>query len=770
MLSQSKKKVTQPEKYHLWLRISQVALIAILLVVTALFFPRGKMFQFNYKVDQITTETIIAPFDFDILKTEAALEQDRQVRESAVLPVFIWENSRRDEVTQRLDKIREQLALWFQAERDLTSKRQYWQTISDSLAADSMGAQLQEDSLKVLNIRLELQNLGLKDLGTPRWQYFLEQGPSTRNLVNSVKQALLPQYMLGIIGDLPSNDEHDRITMIKRGKESPAGGLNPKDFRNMDQAWESVEQSLSSTYLGRDPRLTQLAEDLAHAVMIPNLNYSLELTENRKAEARNLVPISVGKVFKNERIVDTNTRVTPQIKQKLDSLEKEYIRKGYGQSAANQVMTFVGKMLLSAFLLFFLFAYLQTYRSQIYNNIKLLALVGIIFIVMLALAHVIVYQLQWSEFFVPLSIAAMIFTVVFDGRIAFIIMVTLTLITGIILSNNMPFIVANLFVSSLAIYTVRRLRSRSQMLWSILAVTSGYVVVIAVFEMIKFSSWETMAEQMLFAVANGFLSPLLSYGFLVLIERVFKITTNLTLLELLDFNNKLLSNLAMKAPGTFKHSIDVGNLAVAACEAVGANSLLARVGAYYHDIGKAEKPEYFIENQLRGTNKHEKLSPRLSATVIIAHVKDGARMASENGLPAVVADFIPMHHGKTRVEYFYQQALERAKETGSEINEADFRYPGPRPNTKETGILMIAEAIEAATRSVKDPNRQRIETLMNTIIESRIKSGELNNCPLTFRDLEIIKAAMMPVLFGSMHERVEYPGQRKKLHIIDKGD
>ncbi len=767
MLPQAKKTVNDEKKYHLWLRISQISLIALLLVITAFFFPRGKIFQFNYDVDQITTETIIAPFDYDILKTEEALEQDRQARENVVLPVFVWDNTSRDQVNDNLDEIREQLALWYKTEKDLRSKRDFWSTITDSLVADSLMLQLQEDSLQVLNVKLELQNRGLKDLGMPRWTYFLERGPSTHQLVNSVKQALLPQYMLGVIGDMPPKEDVSRITMIMRGKES---SRNPNDFRDMAQSWESVQKVMISYYLERDPRLLQMAEDLAQAVMIPNLNYSQELTENRYAEARNLVPISVGKVFKNERIVDANTRVTPQIKQKLNSLEREYIRKGYGETTANSVTTFVGKMMLSAFLLFFFFAYLQTYRSQIYNDIKLIALVGIIFVMHLALAHLVVYNLGWSEFFVPMSIAAMIFTVVFDGRIAFIIMVTLTLLTGIILSNNIPFIVANLFVSSLAIYTVRRLRSRSQILWSILAVTSGYVAVIAVFEMIKFSSWESVMEHMLFAVANGFLSPLLSYGFLVLIERVFKITTNLTLLELLDFNNKLLSNLAMKAPGTFKHSIDVGNLAVAASEAVGANSLLARVGAYYHDIGKAEKPEYFIENQLRGTNKHEKLSPRLSATVIVAHVKDGIKLADEFGLPNIVADFIPMHHGRTRVEYFYQQALERAKETDSDINEADFRYPGPRPNTKETGILMIAEAIEAASRSLKSPNPQRIESLMDTIIESRIKGGELTNCPLTFRDLEIIKSAMMPVLTGSMHERIEYPGQRKKLHIMDDED
>jgi putative nucleotidyltransferase with HDIG domain len=764
MLPQPKKVVSDEKKYHLWLRVSQITLIALLLIVTALFFPRGKMFQFNYDVDQITTETIIAPFDFDILKTNEALETDRSARESSVQPVFIWDNTTRDIVSTSVDEMREQLSLWYQAEKELSAKKKLLVTITDSLSLDSLMFELQEDSLHVLNIKLELQNRGLNNIGTPRWSYFLEKGPSTWQLANSVKQALLPQYMLGIIGDLPPDIDAARITMIMRGKES---SRNPNDFRNMEQAWESVQNVLTSNYFDRNPSLQQLAEDIARAVMIPNLNYSAELTENRIAEARNLVPISVGKVFKNERIVDANTRVTPQIKQKLNSLEKEYIRKGYGESTANRVTTFAGKIMLSAFLLFFFFAYLQTYRSQIYNDIKLIALVGIIFIIHLALAHLIVYKLGWSEFFVPMSIAAMIFTVVFDGRIAFIIMVTLTLLTGIILSNNIPFIVANLFVSSLAIYTVRRLRSRSQILWSIVAVTSGYVAVIAVFEMIKFSNWESVMDHMVFATANGVLSPLLSYGLLVLIERVFKITTNLTLLELLDFNNKLLSKLAMRAPGTFKHSIDVGNLAVAAAEAVGANSLLARVGAYYHDIGKAEKPEYFIENQLRGTNKHDKLSPRLSATVIVAHVKDGIKLAEEHNLPAIVADFIPMHHGKTRVEYFYQQALERAKETDSEINEADFRYPGPRPNTKETGILMIAEAIEAATRSLKNPNPQRIESLMDTIIESRIKGGELINFPLTFRDLEIIKGAMMPVLTGSMHERIEYPGQREKLHMMN---
>jgi len=767
MLTQASKRNKDDRKYRIWLRASQIGIIIILLVTSAFFFPRGKIFEFGYAVDQITTETIIAPFDFDILKTESELEADREKRANSVLPVYVWDNRIRDSVSNRLDVLSVLLRDWQVAENIYREKVAALATLEAGHEKDSVSLALEQDSVALTALKSGLIDQGMTTLGTPRWQYFLDEEKSVRSLINAVKRGLLPLYKLGIIESLPDEDMQPRITMIMRGKESQR---NPRDFITQPRAAELTNKSLTSTFYQQDNRLRQLAMDITSAVLLPNLLFSYELTENRRLEARNSVPIAVGKVFENERIVDANTRVTPAIKQKLESLEKEYIRRGYGGSTANRLTTYLGKMLLTGFLLFFFFAYLNTYRSSIYNDIKLLVLVGLIFILHVGMAYFIVYEMGWSEYFIPMSIAAMIFTVVFDGRIAFIAMVTLTLLVGIILSNNIPFIVANLFVSSLSIYAVRRLRARSQILWGILAVTFGYVSVIAVFEMIKFSGWDTVMEHMLFATGNGFMAPLLSYGFLILIERSFKITTNLTLLELLDFNNKLLSQLAMRAPGTFKHSIDVGNLAVAAAEAVGANSLLARVGAYYHDIGKMEKPEYFIENQHGGINKHEKLSPRLSATVITAHIRDGLRLAREHNLPEVVADFIPMHHGRSRTEFFYQQALERAKETGSEVNEEDFRYPGPRPNTRETGILMIAEAIEAASRSIKNPTPNRVETLMDTIIESRIKSGELEECPLTFRDLNTIKDAMMPVFIGSLHERVEYPGQREKLHIPEDED
>ncbi len=258
------------------------------------------------------------------------------------------------------------------------------------------------------------------------------------------------------------------------------------------------------------------------------------------------------------------------------------------------------------------------------------------------------------------------------------------------------------------------------------------------------------------------LSPIITYGLIGLLEVSFSITTNLTLIELLDFQHPLLKRLQHEANGTFNHSIVVGNLAEACADAIGANSLLCRVGAYYHDLGKMVRPEYFIENQYAGENKHDTLTPVMSAKIIKNHVTEGLNLAQEYGLPRIVSDFIPMHHGTTRVEYFYRQAKEDGK-----VDEKQFQYPGPKPNTKETGILMICEAVEAAVRSIKDPDILKIEDMIDKIIDMRLSAGQLSECPLTMAELTRIKGkvdgatGLLPVLRGIYHIRIEYPDSEK---------
>ncbi|MEX0748285.1 MAG: HDIG domain-containing metalloprotein, partial [Rhodothermales bacterium] len=252
---------------------------------------------------------------------------------------------------------------------------------------------------------------------------------------------------------------------------------------------------------------------------------------------------------------------------------------------------------------------------------------------------------------------------------------------------------------------------------------------------------------------------ILAYPLLWVFERVFDVTTDLTLLELSDTNRPLLKELSLRAPGTFNHSLQVANLAEGAADAVGANALLTRVGALYHDIGKMLKPEYFVENQRPGTNPHTQLKPRMSALIIASHVKEGLEMGRQYKLPQRVLDFIPMHHGTTRIEFFYRKALDQRKDGDPEILESEFRYPGPRPHSKETGILILADSVEAASRSLSDPTHKRLESLIEMIFTARIEDGQLDRTDLTFRDLDQIKETFLSMLLGIYHVRVKYPGQ-----------
>jgi hypothetical protein len=259
-------------------------------------------------------------------------------------------------------------------------------------------------------------------------------------------------------------------------------------------------------------------------------------------------------------------------------------------------------------------------------------------------------------------------------------------------------------------------------------------------------------------VINSILSPILAYGLLIFYEKVFGVATDLVFLELTDFNNPLLRELSSKAPGTFHHSIIMGNLSEQAAKEIGANQILARVGCYYHDIGKVVSPEYFVENQLESKNKHEQLNPSLSAKMIIAHVKNGIKLAEKYRMPREIINFIPMHHGNTLVSYFFEKA--RTEEgTEESIHDYIYRYPGPKPKSKETGIVMLADAVEAATRAIEDPTPAKLETQIDEIIKSRFIEGELDDCDLTLKDLIKIKHSFLKTLVGIHHHRIRYPDQ-----------
>ena len=365
------------------------------------------------------------------------------------------------------------------------------------------------------------------------------------------------------------------------------------------------------------------------------------------------------------------------------------------------------------------------------------------------------------KYLIPIAIASMLLTIFFDTRIAFIGTVTLSIIIGALRGNDFGLMVILLFIGTISTFVVREIQSRSWILRGMLILSAGYLISIGTIEFLKHSQLQEIWEFWLLGLINGVLSPVLTYGVMIIFEYVFNVTTYSTLLELSDLNKPLLRQLAIRAPGTYHHSIMVGNLSEAACEAIGANALLARVAAYYHDIGKMEKPEYFVENQKGGKNPHESLSPNMSCLILISHVKKGLEIAEQYNLPQEICDFIPQHHGTNLIQYFYQKALESKPD--NQINEADYRYHGPKPQTKEAGVVMLSDAIEAGSRSLKDPSVSRIRNMVDSFVHERLVDSELDECPLTLRDLNLIKDSFVNNLIGMFHGRIEYPKKEKTI-------
>jgi putative nucleotidyltransferase with HDIG domain len=363
------------------------------------------------------------------------------------------------------------------------------------------------------------------------------------------------------------------------------------------------------------------------------------------------------------------------------------------------------------------------------------------------------------QFLIIIPVAPMMMTIIFDSRIGFYSAVVISLIIGGLRGNDYIFTAMNIVAGGLAAYSVRDMKNRTQIFRSFTFIFIGYVVGIIAFGFERFEAWDRMLMESSFAAVNALISPAFAYGIIIFVEKAFRITTDLTLLELTDFNHPLLRELAKKAPGTFTHCMTIGSIVENACEEIGGDSILARVGAYYHDIGKALNPELFVENQMDNMNIHENLEPKESAKLIINHVNEGINWAKKYKLPQEIIDFIPTHHGTMVVSFFYDKAIEKfGKEN---VNIEDFKYPGPKPYSKETALLMLADACESASRSIEDPDSQKVENIINNLIQKRIQEGQLDNSNLTLQDITKIKKSFLNSLVGQHHKRIRYPDQDK---------
>jgi cyclic-di-AMP phosphodiesterase PgpH len=412
--------------------------------------------------------------------------------------------------------------------------------------------------------------------------------------------------------------------------------------------------------------------------------------------------------------------------------------------------------LLLVFMIFAtLYLFLYFFRREVYrSNARLLAIL-LVFVLQLVLIRVMdLFPIEHSVYVLPVAVLPIIITILFDAEVGILATAALALLLGILNRFDFTVVLMTMLIGTAACLTSRQVRKRSHFYRIMFVVMVSYAGLIFLVENMKLAPGTEVLMQVMYGSLVGLVSGLLTIGILPFFESLFSITTDITLLELSDLNHPLLKRLALEAPGTYHHSISVGNLSEAAAKAIGANPLLTRVGAYYHDIGKIEIPEYFVENQLGVHSKHEQLAPSMSALILAAHVKRGRLLGEEADVPDDVLNFIEEHHGTMVMGYFYNKALEQGADAAS-IDK--FRYPGPKPQVRETGIAMLADAVEAASRTLDDPKPARIHALIQRIINERFQSGELDECPLTLRDLAKIREAFAQILIGAFHHRVAYP-------------
>lgn len=416
--------------------------------------------------------------------------------------------------------------------------------------------------------------------------------------------------------------------------------------------------------------------------------------------------------------------------------------------------TWVGAGAVSLTMMLLVVLYLYQFRREIFGHESRLVLTGLVSALTLLLSNAIQ---PWSGYGMPVAAGTMLLAILVDSELALVVGVVLSIMAGIITGNELRFLFVALVGGTMGVYSVGKVSQRTDLMRAGLMVGLADVAAILGISLIMGASISEEASwrEPLWGITNGVFSAILAIGTLPFFESIFGLITSVKLLELSNPNQPLLRKLLVEAPGTYHHSIIVGNLAEAAAEAVGGDPLLARVGAYYHDVGKIKRPYFFIDNQLGTENPHDKLSPSLSALIVMSHVKDGVDLAREYKLPSPIVDFIREHHGTTLASYFYSRAAEDGK--NGQVSEEDFRYDGPKPQSRETAIVLLADSCEAAVRAIQNPNPGRIEGTVRKMIRDRLNDGQLDQSDLTLRDLDRIAATFSRVLTGIFHPRIEYP-------------
>ena len=510
-------------------------------------------------------------------------------------------------------------------------------------------------------------------------------------------------------------------------------------------------------------------ERLLFKELSPNILYSEPLTEAERQRVSSLVITTRGKISKGDIIIRKGEYVDEETDQILQSLQREQ-RKRLGNQ--NIWAIFLGEALVILLITGVLLAYLYMHRPKIYKDNRRLSLIFTLFLLtvgsLVLTSKIGAFALRVSDTFgsdlnlsylylAPVSILAIFISNFFDHRTGFLCNILLALFGATLVQRALEYAFVQIIAGTVAVYSLQQIRQRKTIFYSLGYILAAYLIAYIAFSFFSKSDLRSINYSNLILLCINVALTLLSFNFIYLFEKVFKLTSDLTYLELLDTNHPLLQKMAGKAPGTFQHSLQVANLAEAAVNAIKGDALLVHVGALFHDIGKMKHPSYFIENaSSERPNPHDDISFKESAEMIIGHVSSGVELATKYNLPPEIVSFIESHHGTTRVEYFYRKFIE-THDCEDEKEENCFRYKGPLPESKETAVLMIVDSVEAASRVLSHPSPNSFRELINGIIDYKIQDGQLDNSNLTFKDLAIIREVLFKQLMSINHARVEYP-------------
>ena len=515
----------------------------------------------------------------------------------------------------------------------------------------------------------------------------------------------------------------------------------------LERTRREAEDFFSKQQIGQP--LRDLGYNICSRVIKPNMLPNLEETnKDIEAAVSRVEPVIIRK---GQNIVNKGETVTPSQIELLNA-------SGVLKQGIIDYKLLAGYSLLILMLGLLTALYIRNFHAQIYYNKSSLLLIGTVVVLVLFLslgANII------SGYLAPVAAVSMLITMLLDAKVGFMVNVPVALLVALIADGNITVLFLSIIGGLVGALITMVSHQRRDLLASGLLVGGSNALVIICMGLIAGSAVLEVLSQSLWGLLNGVFAAIFTVGTLPAWENLFGIITPLKLLELSNPNQPLLKTLLMEAPGTYHHSIIVGNMAEHAAQKIGANPLLARVGAYYHDIGKIKRPYFFTENQIAMDNPHEKITPSLSTLIITSHVKDGVELAKQNKLPGVITDLIKQHHGDSVVSYFYHKA--KQGENGSKVNMDSFRYEGPRPQTKEAAIVMLADSVEAAVRSMTDHSPGKIEGMVRKIIKEKLESGQLEESDLTLKDLDIISDAFLDILGGIFHNRIEYPELEKDM-------